>query len=89
MTPTLDYANTMLDIYLNDDDWQPDAIRHYLELRMSERTRIDRERELKELVDVPEGLPGEQEAQVWLNATKGILDFWDNDEDAAYDRERN
>ena len=88
MTPTLTYANTMLDIYLNADDWQPQAIRHYLELAMSERTRTDRERELKELVDVPEGLPGEQEAQAWLNATKGILDFWNTDEDAAYDRER-
>ena len=30
-------------------------------------------------------LPIELEAQAWLNATKGILDFWDNDEDAAYD----
>jgi hypothetical protein len=37
------------------------------------------------LVDVPQGLPIELEAQAWLNATKGILDFWDNDEDAAYD----
>lgn len=24
MTPTLAYANTMLDIYLNSDDWQPE-----------------------------------------------------------------
>ena len=48
---TLDYANTMLDIYLNDDDWQPDAISHYLELSMSERMRMDRERELKELME--------------------------------------
>ena len=46
MTPTLDYANTMLDIYLDADDWQPDAIRHYLELAMSERMRMGREREL-------------------------------------------
>ena len=51
MTPTLDYANTMLDIYLNADDWQPDAIAHYLELAMSERMRIDRERELKEMIE--------------------------------------
>ena len=47
---TLDYANTMLDIYL-DDDWQTEAIRHYLELEMSERTRMDRERELKEIFE--------------------------------------
>jgi hypothetical protein len=51
MTPTLDYANTMLDIYLNDDDWQPEAIAHYLELAMSERTRIDRERELVRMME--------------------------------------
>jgi len=51
MIPTLDYANTMLDIYLDDDDWQPEAISHYLELSMSERMRIDRERELKELME--------------------------------------
>jgi len=38
-----------------------------------------------ELVDVPSGLPIELEAQAWLNATKGILDFWDNEEDSAYD----
>jgi len=48
---TIDYANTMLDIYLDADDWQPDAIRHYLELAMSERVRIDRERELKEIFE--------------------------------------
>jgi hypothetical protein len=47
---TLDYANTMLDIYL-DDDWQTEAIRHYLELAMSDRMRIDRERELKEIFE--------------------------------------
>jgi hypothetical protein len=51
MTPTLDYANTMLDIYLNDDDWQPTAIQHYLELAMSERTRIDRELELVRMME--------------------------------------
>ena len=56
MTPLLDYANTMLDIYLNADDWQPNAIRHYLELRMSEMVRIDRERELKELVEYEQNL---------------------------------
>jgi hypothetical protein len=47
----LDYANTMLDIYINADDWQPEAISHYLELEMSERVRIDRERELKEIFE--------------------------------------
>jgi hypothetical protein len=47
----LDYANTMLDIYLEADDWQPDAIRHYLELAMSERTRIDRELELVRMME--------------------------------------
>ena len=51
MTPLLDYANTMLDIYLNADDWQPNAIRHYLELRMSEMVRIDRERELIRMME--------------------------------------
>jgi len=47
----LDYANTMLDIYLEADDWQPDAIRHYLELAMSERMRIDRELELVRMME--------------------------------------
>ena len=47
---TLDYANTMLDIYL-DDDWQTEAIRHYLELAMSDRMRIDRERELVRMME--------------------------------------
>jgi hypothetical protein len=51
MTPTLDYANTMLDIYLDADDWQPQAIRHYLELVMSERMRMDRERELIRMME--------------------------------------
>ena len=51
MTPTLDYANTMLDIYLEADDWQPQAIRHYLELAMSERMRMDRERELVRMME--------------------------------------
>jgi len=50
-TPTLDYANTMLDIYLNADGWQPEAIRHYLGLAMSERTRIDREWELVRMME--------------------------------------
>jgi len=54
MTSTFAYANTMLDIYLNDDDWQPQAIRHYLELAMSERTRIDRERELVRMMEEDE-----------------------------------
>ena len=51
MTPTLSYANTMLDIYLNDDDWQPEAIRHYLQLRLSEMVKMDRERELMEMME--------------------------------------
>ena len=51
LNANLDYANTMLDIYLNDDDWQHNAIRHYLELAMSERTRIDRERELVRMME--------------------------------------
>ena len=51
LNANLDYANTMLDIYLNDDDWQPQAIRHYLELAMSEQTRIDRERELVRMME--------------------------------------
>ena len=51
MTPTLDYANTMLDIYLDADDWQPQAIAHYLELAIAERVKIDRERELKEIFE--------------------------------------
>ena len=50
-TPTLDYANTMLDIYLNADDWQPEAIAHYLELRMSEMVKMDRERELVRMME--------------------------------------
>jgi len=49
MTPTLDYANTMIQIYLNADDWQPEAIKHYLELRLSEMVKADRERELERL----------------------------------------
>ena len=55
MTPTLDYANTMLDIYLNDDEWQPEAIAHYLEIAMAERMRIDRERELQEMMKAQKG----------------------------------
>ena len=51
MTPSLDYANTMLDIYLDADDWQSEAIAHYLELAMSERTRIDRELELVRMME--------------------------------------
>ena len=47
----LDYATTMLDIYLDADDWQPQAIAHYLELAMSERMRIDRERELVRMME--------------------------------------
>jgi len=51
MTPTLAYANTMLDIYLNDDDWQPQAIAHYLELRLAEIVKMDRERELVRMME--------------------------------------
>ncbi len=51
MTHLTDYANTMLDIYLEADDWQPEAIAHYLELRMSEMVRIDRERELVRMME--------------------------------------
>ena len=51
MTPALDYALTMLDIYLNDDDWQSKAISHYLEIAMAERVRIDRGRELEILLE--------------------------------------
>ena len=47
----LDYANTMLSIYLDADDWQPNAIRHHLELVMSERMRMDRERELVRMME--------------------------------------
>ena len=56
MTPLLDYANTMLDVYLNADDWQPEAIRHYLELRQSEMVRIDREREFVRLMEDKMGI---------------------------------
>ena len=48
---TLDYANTMLDIYLDADDWQPQAIAHYLELAIAERVKIDRERELVRMME--------------------------------------
>jgi hypothetical protein len=51
MTPTLDYATTMLDIYLDADDWQPQAIRHYLELAIAERVKMDRERELVRIME--------------------------------------
>ena len=50
----LDYATTMLDIYLNADDWQPDAIRHYLELAIAERVKMDRERELVRMMEEDE-----------------------------------
>ena len=50
MTLTLDYALTMLDI-LNDDDWQPQSIAHYLEIAMAERMKIERERELQEMME--------------------------------------
>jgi len=75
----LDYALMMLEIYEQDDPLNFDAILHYKELAE------------QELVDVPEGLPAELEARGWLHATKGILDFWDNDEDeqlAEQERER-
>ena len=51
MTPTLDYATTMLDIYLDADDWQPQAIRHYLELRLVEIVKMDREGELVRIME--------------------------------------
>ena len=51
MTPTLDYANTMLDIYLNAADWQPQATRHYLELRLAEIVKMDREGELVRIME--------------------------------------
>lgn len=51
MTTTLDYANSMLLIYLNADDWQPDVIRHYLGLAISERVRIDREQEIVRMME--------------------------------------
>ena len=51
MTPTLSYANTMLDIYLDSDDWQPQAIAHYLELRLAEIVKMDRERELARMME--------------------------------------
>ena len=51
MTPTLDYANTMLDIYLDADDWQPEVIRHYLELRLAEIVKADREWELVRMME--------------------------------------
>ena len=51
MTTTLDYANTMLDIYLNADDWQSEAISHYLELRLSEIEKADREREMIRMME--------------------------------------
>ena len=47
----LDYALMMLDIYENDDDWQPEAIRHYLELRLSEIVKADREREMIKMME--------------------------------------
>jgi hypothetical protein len=40
MTPTLDYANTMLDIYLNDEPLNIEAIRHYRRLAADERERL-------------------------------------------------
>ena len=51
MTPTLDYANTMLDIYLDADDWQSEAIQHYLEIATEERMKMDREKELVNLFE--------------------------------------
>lgn len=54
MTPTIDYANAMLDIYLNDDDWQPEVIRHYLELRLAEIVKADREREMIRMMEEDE-----------------------------------
>ena len=51
MTTTLDYALMMLDIYLDADDWQPQAIRHYLELRLVEIVKMDREGELVRIME--------------------------------------
>jgi len=39
MTPTLDYANTMLDIYLDDEPLNIEAISHYRQLAADERER--------------------------------------------------
>ena len=33
------------------DDWQPEAIRHYLELRLSEIVKADRERKLIRMME--------------------------------------
>jgi hypothetical protein len=44
----------MLDIYLDSDDWQPQAIAHYLELRLAEIVKMDRERELVKMMEEDE-----------------------------------
>jgi hypothetical protein len=40
MTPTLDYALMMLDIYENDEPLNIPAIRHYRQLAADERERL-------------------------------------------------
>jgi len=38
----LDYANTMLDIYLNDEPLNIEAISHYRQLAADEQKRLER-----------------------------------------------
>ena len=40
---TLDYANTMLDIYLNDEPLNIEAISHYRQLAADERERMEKD----------------------------------------------
>lgn len=56
MTPALDYALMMLSCYTNDEPLNIEAIRHYRQLAADERVKIDRERELIELVEYEQEL---------------------------------
>lgn len=44
MTLLHNYAETMLQCYLDDDEYQPEAIQHYLQIMMSEKMKMDVER---------------------------------------------
>ena len=43
MTPTLDYALMMLDIYENDEPLNIEAIAHYRQLAADERERMEKD----------------------------------------------
>lgn len=41
---------------------------------------------IQTILDIPVEISIEQEAKSWLEASESAFAFWDNDEDAAYDK---